>query len=186
MKRRLIKVSLVILVVVGIVLSLLVAMVCDSGPEISFGFLDGRTLTARIKEDPGTSRYRITQEVYSFEADFEDFLAEANAELSALGFIAVRGVGGRRVTPRRYSLPGTGSAGPIGVYFRDSQKLKARTPAKLPDYYSHIERFQFVSADGWVSVEVTRRRVRLWPPKYFLMRLQMMLQRNAGRSPVRR
>ena len=78
MKRRLIKVSLGFLVIVGILLGLHAIAARDWGPEISFDFLDGRTMTGRI-EQARNSR-RITREVYSFEADFNDVCAKADAE----------------------------------------------------------------------------------------------------------
>jgi len=51
-KRRVIKICLAMLAAVGILLGLLVTLMRDREPEMSFGFLDGRTLTARIKKGP--------------------------------------------------------------------------------------------------------------------------------------
>ena len=44
MKTRVVRISLAILVVVGILLGLLVVLMLDTGPETSFAFLDGCSL----------------------------------------------------------------------------------------------------------------------------------------------
>jgi len=103
MKRPVIKISLAILVVVGILLGLLAVLSRDSGPEVSLAFLSDRTLRARIKQEPGKRFHSTTREIYSFEADFNDVCAGADAELSAMGF-KVASSGSRGISDREYRL----------------------------------------------------------------------------------
>ncbi len=125
MRKSVIKISLAIFVVVaGILLALLAVMMCDSGPEISLGFLDGRAMTARIEEDPGKSAHRTTREVYSFRADFNDVCARADAELSARGAktLLFRGYPGREVA--MYSIRSTSSGESGRVSIADGKNLR--------------------------------------------------------------
>lgn len=180
MKRSVIKISLAIFVVGGILLGLLVVKARDSGPEVSFSFLDGRTLRARIKQDPGKRFYSITREIYSFAADFNGVCAGADAELSAMGF-KVASSGSRGISDREYRLGDHTSANNwIVVRIHDNIDLRAYSSPKSSrvDFQWHCPR------KGWVSVEVYRSRLRSWPPKNFLIRLQLMWYRSANKPPA--
>ena len=182
-KRRLIKVSLAILFVVGIFLGLLVVLMWDSGPGTTFGFLDGRSATARINQDRGRSVYRIVQETYSFEADFNDVCDKVDAELSALGFTKLD-MGSRGQHSREYRLRNEPIGDWLAVSVQNEYKVSTSSSAKSSEYLSP-DSYEHLSMEGWVSILVTRGRVRSWPPKYFLMRLRLMLRRNAKKpSPA--
>jgi hypothetical protein len=176
-KRRVIKISLAIFVVVGILLGLLAALTRDTGPEMSFGFLDGRAMTARIEQNPGRSAYRTTREVYSFQADFNEVLAKVDAELSALGFkIDPFGVRGAFFLRRQYQLANATSARAVVVSLRDGAELKVYATPKSSKY-SSPDRYEYHQKNGCVSIEIARRRLRSWPPQYLLHRLQLMWYR---------
>ncbi len=174
MKRRLVKVALAILIVIGI----LVGLTWDSGPEMSFRFLDGRKLTARIEQAPGKSAYKTTRDVYSFEADFNDVSTEVEAELLGLGFKNVM-LGNQKSNSRQYMLRNNSSTERFSVIILDQHSLLSYSTPKSSKYSSPA-RHEYHWRDGWVSIEVTRRRLRYWPPKYLLRRLQMKLRRAAS------
>lgn len=177
MKRRVIKIALAIFVVVGILVGLLAAMALDSGPEMSFSFLDGRTMTGRI-EQARNSR-RVTREVYSFEADFNDVCAEADAELSAMGS-QIASFSAGEIADREYRLGSHISANRwILVRIRDRYRLEVFSSPES----SKLDSSTYYPRKGWVSVEVRRRRLRSWPPKNFLTRLQLMWRRSANNPP---
>ncbi|UCF14359.1 MAG: hypothetical protein JSW59_13170 [Phycisphaerales bacterium] len=178
MKRRLVKISLAILIVAGVLLGLLIVLTRDWGPEMSFGFLDGRALTASIKQYRGKSFYSTTREVYSFEADFNDVCAKADAELSVMGF---KNVSDGRRSLRNYRLGDHMSANKwIVVRILDMcwhEIYSSPEPSKFDggEYYRRT---------GWVSVEVRRSRLRSWPPQYLLTRLKLMRYRRANQPPA--
>jgi hypothetical protein len=178
MKRRLLIVSLAILIAVGILVGLFVAVTRDPGPAMSFNFLDGRKLIARIEEKPGKSAYKTTRDVYSFEADFNGVCTKAEAELLGLGFKNVM-LGNQKSNSRQYMLRNNASAERFSVSILDKQRLSSYSTPESSGY-SSPERHEYHWRDGWVSIEVTRRRLRSWPPKYLVRRLQMKLRRAAS------
>lgn len=169
-KRRVVKISVAILVVVGIALGLLLLLVRDRRPEMSFGFLDGRTLTARIGVDGGRSRV-INREIYAFQADFNDVVAEADIELSRIGFSLddIMGVDPQNI---RYVLFKT-SGERITVCIRRGQRLSTRTTRK-PSKPFRSNRHVYREEDGWVSADICYDRPRPWPR--FLNRLRRALR----------
>jgi len=56
MKRPVIKISLAVFVVVGILFGLLAVLARDSGPEVSLSFLDGRAMTGKSRTP--SAKYR--------------------------------------------------------------------------------------------------------------------------------
>jgi hypothetical protein len=184
MRKSVIKISLAIFVVVaGILLALLAVMMCDSGPEISLGFLDGRAMTARLEQETSKSAYRTTREVYSFKADFNDVCARADAELSATGAktLLFRGYPGREVA--MYSFRSTFSGESVRVSIVEEKKLRKYLTPKWSKP-SSLFGYNYESSVGWVSVEIIQTRPRSWPPKYFLLRLKLMLRRAANLPPA--
>jgi len=147
MKRRVVKISLAILVVVGIALGLLLQLVRDRGPEMSFGFLDGRTLTARIKKHPGRSSNRTIREVYSFEGNYIDVCAKVDAELLARGFMVSFAPPTEIFGWRKYLLANAASAGITFVTIRDRQYLKVYSTPKSSKY-STPNRYVYHQRDG--------------------------------------
>jgi hypothetical protein len=182
-KRRVVKISLAILVVVGIALGLLLQLVCDRGPEMSFGFLDGKALTARIERDPGRYPYRTRRDVYSFEADFDDVCTKVKAELTALGFSRLMGLPESEMC--QYRLWNNSSTERLDVRILNRNVLSAHSAPKSSEY-SSPDPHEYHWRYGWVSVEIVRIRLRSWPPQYFLTRLHMMLRRNAKNPPPKK
>ncbi len=177
--RSVIKISLAIIVVVGLLLGLLAVIACDSEPETSFGFLDDRTMTACIKQDPERAAYRSRREVYWFEADFNDVCAEMDAELSALGFR--RPFQGSQGSHMRIYVPGNNSLTKrLTVTILDKRRLVTSSISKSSTYLRPDRH----SRDGWVSIEISRARPRAWPPQYFLQHLQRMWRRSANKPPA--
>ena len=175
MKRRAVKISVAIFVLVGISLGLLVALTRDRGPEMSFDFLDGKTLTARIKRARGGPAHWTTREVYSFIADFNDVIANAEAELMALGF--------KRLSPGsseshicQYTLRDSSSTWRLQVKILGGTKVSVLWP---PD------RYKYNTGHGWVSVEVARRRLRPSLPHDFLDGMKRRFRRPSRKTPPR-
>jgi len=160
MKRRAVKISLVVTVAVVILLGLLVVLAWDWDLETSFGFLDGRTMTGRI-EQARNSR-KITREVYSFEADFNDVCAKADAELSALGFRRLS-EGNQEPRMRDYLRKKSFSVRWVNVRVIDRLKFSAGSAPKSSEN-SNPDRWEYRDAEGWVSIEIQRVQRQFWPP----------------------
>ena len=179
MKRSVIRISLAIFVVVGIVFGLLVALPRDSAPDMSFAFLDGRTLAVPVEKNASRTFYSTTYQKYSFETDFDEFCAKVDAELPDMGFkVAPFGSRGISSNPE-YRLGDLASAN-NWIVVRIYEDIEFR---QLHDGLWHRP------AEGWVSVEVRRSRLLSWPPRNFLIRLQLMWYRRtnnprANKSPT--
>jgi len=206
-KKPAVKISAAAVIVVGFALLGLWISSLRTPPPISFDFLDGRVITVRIEEDPGSTHYRSIREVYSFEADFNDLCDAADTELVAFGF-------GGYGSSAAFSIPSV----PTMRLYRISDsasgettlvRIKKRTVfAKSPDPPLRPENFIFrlkrsllsprlrpgfvtadgptleqgyESKDGWVTVEILYFRLRSWPPQHLLYRLKMRW-RAAGRQ----
>lgn len=180
MKRPVIKISLAIVIIIGIFLALFGLLSRDSMPTLSFNFLRGRELTSCIKADPGRSVYRTTRYVYSFEADFNDVWSKANAELSALGFVTGTF---RQDEPRirEYQLRGKRNDELVTVRILDRHKLLVYSTPKSSQY-SSPDRHEYHYRYGWVTVDIAQRRLRSWPPQFLLYRLHRM-RRRPGNNP---
>lgn len=168
MKRRVVKISLAIIVIATILLSLLVLLTLDSGSRMTFGFLDGRALTARIERNPGRSAFRTTRDVYSFKADFNDVCAKVDAELTALGFTRLMDMPDSDM--REYRLNNSSNK-LILVRVLNRNILSVYSTPKSSKY-SNPDRHEYRWRSGWVSVEIAQTRLRAWPPQYLLIRLQ--------------
>ena len=162
MKRHLIMISLVFLIVVGILLSLLAAMARDSGPEMSFDFLDGRALTGRINDDHGGSTYKTTCDIYSFVADLNDLCSAADAELASKGFKLLP-PGPRWASEHVYLLGSIASVDCILLSIRDGRRFRVYSVPRQVRKSGHPGH-SYHDVDGWVSVEISRRRIKCWPP----------------------
>jgi hypothetical protein len=174
MKKRVIRISLAISVVLGILFGLLTALMRDGEQEMSFGFLAGRTLAVPIQQNTNRSFDSTTNKVYSFMADFNDVCAKADAELFAMGF-KIAPLGFRPRSCRVYRLGDFASANTwMRVYIHEDMEI-----TEAPDGL-----LRHRPAEGWISIEVCRSRLRSWPPKYLLYRLKLMWYRSANRPPV--
>ncbi len=180
MKRRVTKILLAALVVVGILLGLLVALVWNSGPGVSFDFLaeavDGeRIVQASRKYGAG----KTTEVIYTFEADFNDVCDRAHAELSASGF-----------TPRKTRTSdsfardyerfdnASGQFTWVSIFAGRTTVSHGKSEAQ--------ERAMFISRtrqEELVSVLIVRDRPRLWPPRYFLQHLHRRIRMARKRPP---
>ncbi|MEJ2702581.1 MAG: hypothetical protein P8Z79_09085 [Sedimentisphaerales bacterium] len=150
---------------------------------MSFDFLKGRAMMARVESDPRESPfasihdYHSWIQYYSFEADFSDVCKAADAELLPLGFYArTHSIEGNKY--RMYMLNEVNSGKSVMIFERE--KFVGSTSAQLPES-STAEAFRRERRDGWVTVKIERGRIPLWPPRYLLYRLKWRLQ-AAGRQ----
>jgi len=166
MKKSAVKRFLAFVVIVGMVLAVIGLLLRYSRPEPSmpsFSFLGDRKPAAHSKNNSQTL-YRITKDIYSFEADFNEVCLNANTELLALGFVDT-------TQPvlycREYELRSGLPYELVSVRIWDNQKLLVYSTSESSDY-SSPERHGFDHRDGWVSVEVTvevakwRFRLSMW------------------------
>jgi len=153
MKKSAVKSSLVFAAIAGIVLALIGLLLCysKSGPSMpSFNFLKGRKPAYRyIKSHLGN---KIRQDIYSFEADFDDVFPDANKELLALSF-ADKTRSGSEMWHRDYSLR-KGPYKQIRVRIYTKHKLGVYSTPASSDY-SSPDQHEFHIRYGWVSVSVS-------------------------------
>jgi len=112
----------------------------------------------------------ITEDIYSFEADFDDVFPDANKELLALGF-ADKTRSGSEMWHRDYLLL-NGSYERIWVSIHKRHKLGVYSTPKSSDY-SSPDQYEFHYREGWVSVEVRVETVK-WKIR-FLDRLNRII-----------
>ena len=154
MKKSVVKRSLAVVIIVGIFLTLVGLLVwySRSRPPIpSFRFLSGQGSALHVK-DKRKSLYRTTRDIYSFEADFNDVCADANAELTALGFVDETPLGhesSRRVYSLQKKVPGES----VWIRILDKHKIAVYSTPESSEY-SSPELHAYHYRDGWVSVEV--------------------------------
>jgi hypothetical protein len=154
MKKSPVKSFLLYVVVVGIFLTMIGLIIHYSRQEPSmpsFSFLNGRKLAYNSTNNSRT-QYRTTQDIYSFEAEFDDVFPEANKELLALGFVD-KTRSGSEMWHRDYFLV-KGPYEQISVRIYTKQKLSVYSTPKSSDY-SSPDRHEFHIEDGWVSVSVS-------------------------------
>ena len=160
-----------LILAVLVVLGILVTTMAVLRRERSFAFVGDNIPTLRIAMPPSRSAsHRTEREIYSFEVDFNDVCAEAHEELLTLGFSA------RSLDPMRrtYHLTNAVSGGSVVVTIRGGRKF-----TQIPSNYSYDQLYAHYIGDGKVVVDITRRRLRVWPPRHFLNRLKQI-----GRSPA--
>ena len=164
MKKSAVKRFFVLVGIVGIFLTVIGLLSHYSRPESSmptFKFLNGQKPAYHCKKNHLGNN--ITEDIYSFEADFDDVFPDANKELLALGF-------GDETRPdpgewtRSYFL-WKGPYEKIHVRIHRRQKLGVYSTPESSDY-SSPDRYEFHIRDGWVSVdvrvEVVPRRIRFY------------------------
>ena len=144
---------------------------------MSFDFLKGRAVAARVEYDPRQSpfasihQYYSWVQYYSFEADFSDVCKAADAELLALGFSArTHSIEGYK--HRTYMLNRATSGKTVIIF--DRQRFVGPPSTQLPKS-SIAEVYRRERRDGWVTVKIERGRIPLWPPRYLLYRLKRRL-----------
>jgi len=147
-------------------------------PSMSFDFLKGRAVVARIECDPRKSplasihQYYSSVQYYSFEADFSDICKAADAELLAFGFKShTHSIEGYKY--RTYVLNEATSSKIVIIF--DRQRFVGFPSAQLRKS-SIAEGNRCERRDGWVTVRIERGRLPLWPPRYLLYRLKRPLQ----------
>lgn len=153
MKRSVIKISFAVAITIGVLLTPLGLLRRYSKPMPSFQFLSSRGPAICIKEAAGKT---LDRKVYSFEADFNDVCADANAELSALGYVDTTRP---RQEPRsrEYMFRNKVHGGSVTVSIIDRHKLSVystpqRSEHSSPDLYAYHYRV------GWVSVNIVQSR----------------------------
>jgi len=166
MKKSAVKSYLAFVVIVGIFLTVTGLMLHYSRPEPSmpsFSFLGGRK-SAYHSTNNSRTQYRITQDIYSFEADFDDVFPKANSELLALGFVDTTDSG---LWHRDYEFRSGLPYERIRVRIYNKHKLLVFSTPESSDY-SSTDRHEFHTIDGWVSVTVSvdvakwQHRLSLW------------------------
>jgi hypothetical protein len=169
MKKSAVKKNFAFVVIVGIVLTAIgiLSIYSTPAPSIpSFNFLDGRKPAYRNTNN-SQYQYSITQNIYSFEADFDDVFPDANKELLALGFVDTTDSG---LWHSDYEIRSGLPYERISVRIYKKHKLLVYLTPESSDY-SSPDRYQFQNRDGWVSVEV-RVAVAKWG-----LRLDLWLNR---------
>jgi len=172
MKRRVVKLSLVILVLIVMLLGLLAFLSRDSGRLRGFQFLGNPDLV--VHRDAGRSRWKMTLYYYCLEADVNDVCAKADAGLSAMDIVN-RQEWTQKPRGSRYILKGKGPGEWITVSILDGRKLSAHSISKLSESPSLDHRNMYDREKGWVAISVTRAQLRSWPPRHLLNRLKVRL-----------
>lgn len=127
------------------------------GPSMpSFNFLGGRKPSYHTISNSQTQK-RITQDIYSFEADFDDVFPDANKELLALGYKDKTNPVSELWHRNYLLLKGPYERIHVTIYKR--QKLSVYSTPESSDY-SSPDRYEFHIQDGWVSVEVRVEAVK--------------------------
>lgn len=164
MKKSAVKKVLVFVAIVGIFLTVIgfLSQSSRSGPSMpSFNFLNDRKPAYRCKKNHLGNK--ITQDIYSFEADFDDVFPDANKELLALDFVD-KTRSESELWHRNYLLL-KGPYEKIHLTIYKRQKLGVYSTPESSDY-SSPDRYVFHVQDGWtsvmVSVEVVPWRIRFY------------------------
>ncbi len=188
MKRSL-KISLIgvfpAALVVGLVLLGLWISSLRTPPLMSYNFLNGRALVARLEHDPRKSLFSSIHDYYSwvqwysFEADFSDICKAADAELLALGFTA-RTHSIEEYKYRIYMLNEVNSGKTVIIF--DRQRFVGPPSAQLQKS-SITGAYRRERIDGWVTIKISRGQIPSWPPRYFLYRLKNRLQAAGWQKP---
>jgi hypothetical protein len=165
MKKSAVRNSLVVVAIVAIFMTMIALVSHYSMPVSSmpsFNFLGDRKPAYHTMNNSQTQK-RITQDIYSFEANFDDIFLDANKELLTLGFVD-KTHSGSELWHRDYSfLNGPYEQIRVRIYTR--HKLSVYSSPKSSDY-SSPDRHEFHLRDGWisvtVSVEVVPWRIRFY------------------------
>ncbi len=180
-----IKLFSVVVIVFGFALLGLWVWLFKPPSLMSLDFLKGRAITADIESDPRKSPLAVTgasggpiyycsrAQYYSFKANFSDVCKAADAELLSLGFKA-------RTYPKHwvYSLR-KNTLDKTVVILNGRRFVKSTSAHRQESSFRHG--YAWESGDEWVTVMISRGRLPLWPPRYFLYRLKRRLQAAAGR-----
>ena len=154
-------------------------------PLMSYDFLKGRAVVARLEHDPRKSLFSSIHDYYSwvqwysFEADFSDVCEAADDELLALGFTA-RTHSTEGYKYRIYVLNKVNSGKTVIIF--DRQRFVGPPSEQLPGS-SITGAYRRERIDGWVTVKIERGRIPSWPPRYLLYRLKKRLQAASWQKP---
>lgn len=119
-----------------------------------FNFLNGQNSFIRIEEL--RSRIKETRFIYSLEADFNDIVADANSELTALGYLNNSTL---MMSPPQilYYLSGKKPGDSITIRILDKHKMNVYVTPKGSDYTTPT-RYEYSWENGWISIEVTKSK----------------------------
>jgi len=169
MKKSAVKRFLVFVAIFGILMTVIGILSSYSKPASSmpsFNFLNGRKPAYHCINN-SQYQYSITQDIYSFEADFDDVFPDANKELLALGFVDKTRPDPGDWTRHYWLRKGPYEQINLTIYRR--QKLGIYSTPESSDY-SSPDRYEFHVRDGWtsvmVSVEVVPWRIRFYSRLY--------------------
>jgi len=172
-KKPAVRIAVAAVAVVALALLGLWISSLRASPAITFDFLNGHPAMARIERYAGSSHYKDIMEVYSFQDYYEDVCGDAYAELLGLGFIPI-GSGRTSSSAKQYLLVGTTSRVKAVVTVFNKRKCVSSSSQRPV----HSSRYGYESefVDGWVTVEVRRWPLRLWPPQHLVHGLKMRFQ----------
>ena len=140
-------------------------------PAPTFKFLSGRGSYIRI--DSLKPKLRETRFIYSFEADYNDIVADANSELPALGYS--EGSNSLKIygEPVSFGLRGNKPMDEISVIIIPNQKMNLFSTPEDSDYKTPAE-YVWSWKNGWVSVEIRENKEVSWFTYGFLRLLNKL------------
>jgi hypothetical protein len=140
-------------------------------PVPVFKFLSGHGSYIRI--DELKPKLRETRFVYSFKADFKDIVADANSELSALGYSGDATLPVIIGMPVLFGLSGNKPMDGIVVGIFENKVMNVISTPKNSDYKTP-PRHVYSWKNGCVSVEVTQSKEVSWFSYGFLRLLNKL------------
>ena len=159
------RICLAILFMIAVLLTLIRLLSHNTTSMPSFYFLNGRKPAIRTQDDR-KSLHRATRDIYSFQADFNNVCADANTELSYMGFLAET-LPEQEPCRQVYRLLNKLSDELVTVTIRDKHKSSEHS---TPDFHAYEYR------DGWVSVEIALWRRPFWTRQNLTYVLHKFLQ----------
>jgi hypothetical protein len=159
MKKSTIKIICAAVIIVAAILFLVVLFQSIPASIPKYKFLNGRTPVAQIEVK--LDGYRISRFAYSFEGDFSDIIADANSELSELGYICSSSIDSY-IPSVRYDMPGTQAsmmAEPVQI-IKDNilsiQPSRKGSNLVFPDQYISLNKA------GWITVIIVQSKKQNW------------------------
>ncbi len=158
----------------ALVILLVIVVLLRSQPRQAivpaFKFLSGREPIAQIEMNHPI--YREIRFVYSFEADFDDMITDANSELSNLGYFVIPNLNGD-FTKVVYRLSGKKINDEIVVSIVRNQKMDISPPPKNFKYETPVS-YIYLEKEGWVSIVIIQKENKNWFIRNFTRFMYML------------
>ncbi len=154
-KSSIIKICAAIIVIVVLILFIVLLSKPASVQVATFKFLNGRTPVAQIEVK--LDGYRISRFAYSFEGDYDDIIADANSELSDLGYICSSNIDSYYPSVR-YDMPGTQAsimAEPVQII---KDNILSIQPSRKGSNYLFPDQYISLNKAGWITVIIVRSK----------------------------